>query len=109
MREVIELLRPFYAAVFNDNGDVTISTGHLNVRDWLGLYKAFKALTAASDLSPSDREMALRAMRDAKDILIGAYSGYIPGSRSAELWQKDRDESIKTLTAAIAKLEGGRG
>lgn len=28
-------LRPFSVAVYNDNGDVTISTGHLTTQDWL--------------------------------------------------------------------------
>ncbi|HEY4136454.1 MAG TPA: hypothetical protein VGO34_14715 [Alphaproteobacteria bacterium] len=33
-------LRPFDACVFNDNGDVTISTGHLTDYDWLKLRRA---------------------------------------------------------------------
>ena len=40
-REALDKLeqatRPFAAAVFNDNGDVTISTGHLRTSDWLRL------------------------------------------------------------------------
>ena len=39
---LVEALRPFAACVFNDNGDVTISTGHLTMRDWLRLCEAAK-------------------------------------------------------------------
>lgn len=35
-----EALRPFDAAVFNDNGDVTISTGHITRKHWLDLAAA---------------------------------------------------------------------
>lgn len=38
-----EALRPFEATVFNDNGDVTISTGHITRADWLALAAALKA------------------------------------------------------------------
>lgn len=34
-------LRPFAACVFNDNGDVTISTGHLTTLDWMKADAAF--------------------------------------------------------------------
>ena len=40
VRKLVEALRPFYAAVFNDNGDVTVSTGHITTRDWLRLETA---------------------------------------------------------------------
>lgn len=43
-------LRPFSAAVFNDNGDVTISTGHLTTQDWLGAHAALKENSRASVL-----------------------------------------------------------
>lgn len=43
---LVEALRPFSACVFNDNGDVTISTGHLGRGDWLALDRAAKALAA---------------------------------------------------------------
>lgn len=33
--ELEAALRPFAAAAYNDNGDVTISTGHLTPQDWL--------------------------------------------------------------------------
>lgn len=42
-----EALRPFEAAVFNDNGDVTISTGHITRADWLALAAALKAAEKA--------------------------------------------------------------
>lgn len=32
--------RPFIGCVYNDNGDVTISTDHLRTADWLALYRA---------------------------------------------------------------------
>ena len=44
VRALVESLRPFSAAVFNDNGDVTISTGHLKRQDWLKLRAALRAL-----------------------------------------------------------------
>jgi hypothetical protein len=47
LKNIGALLRPFDAAVFNDNGDVTISTGHIDTRTWLGLIKACRELTAA--------------------------------------------------------------
>lgn len=53
MREALEVeklrekLRPFHAAVFNDNGDVTVSTGHIEIGDWLALYRATRQLDAA--------------------------------------------------------------
>ena len=37
VKALVETLRPFSAAVFNDNGDVTISTGHITTADWLKL------------------------------------------------------------------------
>jgi hypothetical protein len=37
-------LKPFAACVFNDNGDVTISTGHLTTQDWLVAKRARAAL-----------------------------------------------------------------
>ena len=42
VKALVETLRPFSAAVFNDNGDVTISTGHLTRRDWLKLSAALR-------------------------------------------------------------------
>lgn len=39
----IDALRPFAAAVFNDNGDVTISTGHLTKGDYLTAAKVLRA------------------------------------------------------------------
>ena len=39
-------LRPFDACMFNDNGDVTISTGDLLRRDWLRLRAALRDLDA---------------------------------------------------------------
>jgi len=41
--------RPFVAAVYNDNGDVTISTGHITMTDWLALDTAHRAIIAAQD------------------------------------------------------------
>jgi hypothetical protein len=41
---LVEAARLFGAAVFNDNGDVTISTGHLKRQDWLRLNSALAAL-----------------------------------------------------------------
>lgn len=35
VREAERAMRPFAGSVFNDNGDVTISTGHLTAQDWL--------------------------------------------------------------------------
>ena len=43
---LVEALRPFTACVFNDNGDVTIDTGHLTRVDWLKMCAAAKALAA---------------------------------------------------------------
>jgi len=40
---LVEAVKPFYAAVFNDNGDVTISTGHITIKDWLRLEAALAA------------------------------------------------------------------
>ena len=44
VKRLVGALRPFSAAVFNDNGDVTISTGHLKRQDWLKLRAALRAL-----------------------------------------------------------------
>ncbi|KTS02524.1 hypothetical protein SB2_25590 [Methylobacterium radiotolerans] len=35
VRDAEKAMRPFAGSVFNDNGDVTISTGHLTAQDWL--------------------------------------------------------------------------
>jgi tRNA(Arg) A34 adenosine deaminase TadA len=35
--ELREAARPFSACVFNDNGDVSISTGNLTTQDWMRL------------------------------------------------------------------------
>jgi hypothetical protein len=45
VRALVEALRPFNACVFDDNGDVTISTGHVTSRDWLCLKAALRDLT----------------------------------------------------------------
>ena len=42
VQALVDALRPFSAAVFNDNGDVTISTGHLKRQDWLKLRAALR-------------------------------------------------------------------
>lgn len=44
MKALVKAARPFYAAVFNDNGDVTISTGHITTGDWLALDAALAAI-----------------------------------------------------------------
>ena len=44
VKRLVEAARPFSAAVFNDNGDVTISTGHLKRQDWLKLRAALARL-----------------------------------------------------------------
>ena len=41
---LVEALRPFDACMFTDNGDVTISTGHLSAKDWLRLRAALRDL-----------------------------------------------------------------
>ena len=46
LRSVEAASRPFVAAVFNDNGDVTVSTGHLTTGRWLKLCAAITALRA---------------------------------------------------------------
>jgi hypothetical protein len=46
VQALVDAARPFRAAVFNDNGDVTISTGHITTRDWLRLDAALAALDA---------------------------------------------------------------
>ena len=46
LRSVEAASRPFVAAVFNDNGDVTVSTGHLTTGRWLKLCAALTALRA---------------------------------------------------------------
>lgn len=33
--ELEAALRPFAAACFRDNGDVTVSQGHIETRDWM--------------------------------------------------------------------------
>lgn len=40
--ELEAALRPFAACVFNDNGDVTISTGHLKTDDYMRAKSASK-------------------------------------------------------------------
>ena len=45
-------VKPFYAAVFNDNGDVTISTGHITNRDWINLSTAM--IGSEYDSNPTD-------------------------------------------------------
>ena len=35
-------LRPFFAAVYNDNGDVTITTSRIDHDDWFRAYKVYK-------------------------------------------------------------------
>lgn len=49
VRALVGAARPFYAAVFNDNGDVTISTGHITTCDWLALDTALAAIAAIKD------------------------------------------------------------
>ena len=44
VKALVKAARPFYAAVFNDNGDVTISTGHITTSDWLALDAALAAI-----------------------------------------------------------------
>ena len=44
VKALVKAARPFYAAVFNDNGDVTISTGHITTGDWLALDTALAAI-----------------------------------------------------------------
>ena len=44
VKALVDAARPFYAAVFNDNGDVTISTGHITTGDWLALDAALAAI-----------------------------------------------------------------
>lgn len=41
---LVKAATPFYAAVFNDNGDVTISTGHITTDDWLALDRVLAQL-----------------------------------------------------------------
>lgn len=41
---LMKAARPFYAAIYNDNGDITTSTGHISTRDWRELDAAMKAL-----------------------------------------------------------------
>lgn len=45
---VIEALRPFAACVFNDNGDVTITTSHLRTIDYVRAKLAMRAAEAGS-------------------------------------------------------------
>jgi hypothetical protein len=47
VRALVEAAKPFYAAVFNDNGDVTISTGHITTADWLRLDAALRGIGGA--------------------------------------------------------------
>ena len=51
VRELVEAVRPFYAAVFDDNGDVTVSTGHITTRDWIRLKTAFNAIKGYTNMS----------------------------------------------------------
>jgi hypothetical protein len=44
IKALIEAARPFYAAVFNDNGDVTVETSHIVTRDWARMHAALAAL-----------------------------------------------------------------
>jgi hypothetical protein len=37
-------LRPFSAAVFDDNGDVTISTGHITRHDYMAAQRALRGV-----------------------------------------------------------------
>jgi hypothetical protein len=39
-----KVLRPFKAAVFNDNGSVTISTGHITSQDYINAYNVKETL-----------------------------------------------------------------
>ena len=40
--ELEKALRPFAAAVFNDNGDVTITTSDIDHADWLKAQKVYR-------------------------------------------------------------------
>ena len=40
--ELERALRPFAAAVYNDNGDVTITTSRIDHDDWFRAYKVYK-------------------------------------------------------------------
>lgn len=42
LEDAREALRPFASSVFNDNGDVTISTAHLTVDDYIRAGRAFR-------------------------------------------------------------------
>jgi len=48
VRALVDAAKPFYAAVFNDNGDVTISTGHITTADWLRLDAAMPGIGGAA-------------------------------------------------------------
>ena len=62
-------LRPFNAAVFNDNGDVTISTGHITRGDWLAL---IKAMSAAPDVRVVTVAQLERWIAYAEDGIVSA-------------------------------------
>jgi hypothetical protein len=49
LHEAEKALRPFAGCVFNDNGDVTVSTGHLTTHDWLTAKRARATLTPAPE------------------------------------------------------------
>lgn len=42
INDLKEAIRPFYACVFNDNGDIEINQSHLTRQDWLKLNNIFK-------------------------------------------------------------------
>ena len=66
-RKIVEALRPFYAAVFNDNGDMTISTGHLTTHEWWALDRVFPLAE-----SLSQKIEALERERDEISINFGS-------------------------------------
>ena len=44
LEEFMEVLRPFSIAVFNDNGDVTVSSGHISTEDYFKAYRLYHKL-----------------------------------------------------------------
>lgn len=42
--EAVSLLRPFDNAIYNDNGDVTLTTSNIHTSEYLGLRKAIRLI-----------------------------------------------------------------
>ncbi|WP_437871171.1 hypothetical protein ACSD7O_19580 [Methylorubrum extorquens] len=124
LRALMDAARPFYACFFNDNGDMSISTGNLTIDHWLALDRAFTAANAtqpagqAGDagaeaprgvIGPIPRPFAANSTRtgaaETEDGWLRKAADEI--DKIADLWSADGRAYAKTI-AAMFRAEAYR-